>query len=179
MFLHLPLRQGNKIDIQTFPKTFDEIISLDVAAYTEVTTIRAILMVLAYQWTLLAAFLIGGKIGKFLCQGVSKVFKYKPSYYDELSGSRCYPYFYLWKNMLSSIFNKRKLFLYGYKPSVPVAFIYGKKKPFQLSSRKWENYLLEHERCEIHGVESGHWIMKESTDFLRNLILRRLKDIKK
>jgi len=179
MLLHLSIRQSNCVSIQTFPNTFDEIISLDVAAWVEVRSITAKLMVLAYQWTLAVAFLLNGKIGKFLCQGVSKFFKYRPPHFDELTGARCYPYFYLWRNMLTSILNKRKLFLYGYKPSVPVVFLYGKKKPFQFSSRKWENYLLEHERCEIHGVESGHWIMKEATDFLRNLIVRRLKDLKR
>ena len=81
--------------------------------------------------------MIGGKIGKFMCQGVSKFFKYTPKYFDELSGSRCYPYFYMWKNVITSIFNKRNSFLYRYVPSVPVVYLYAKKKPFQFGGKKW------------------------------------------
>ena len=111
-------------------------------AYAEVQSITAKLMVVAYQWILVSAFLIGGRPGEWICKGVSKFMKHKPKYFEELSGSRCYPYYYMWKNIFSSIFNKKKLFLYRYVPSAPVVYLYGKKKPFQFAGDKWKNYLL-------------------------------------
>jgi hypothetical protein len=90
-------------------------------------------MVLAYQIILIVAFIIGGLPGRLLCKGVSKFFKHTPKYFDELSGARCYPYFYLYKNMITSLFNKKKLFLRHYVPSAPVVYVYGKKKPFQFA----------------------------------------------
>ena len=128
---------------------------------------------------LLVSFLIGGRTGKFICQGVSKFMKHKPTYFDEISGARCYPYFYIWKNMITSTFDKKKLFLSNYIPSAPVVYLYGKNKPFQFAGNKWNNYILEHEHCELHGLDTGHWIMRSHNAFLTDLILRRLKSLKK
>ena len=135
-------------------------------------------MVIVYQWILIFAFLIGRLPGRLLCKGVSKFFKYTPKYFDELSGARCYPYFYLWKNMIQGIFDRRKIFLYHYSPSVPVVYVYGKKKPFQFAGEKWNNYLMEHDRCESHGVDCNHWIMNKYNVFLVDLITRRLKALR-
>jgi hypothetical protein len=104
------------------------------------------LRVLVYQMILVIAFLIGGFPGKLLCKGVSKFFRYTPKYMDELSGARCYPYFYFYKHMLLGIFDKNKRLLYKYTPSAPVVYIYGKKKAFQFGGEKWTNFLLEHEK---------------------------------
>ena len=152
---------------------------MDVPAYVEVQSITAKLMVLAYQWVLISAFLLGGRAGEWICKGVCKWAKHQPKYFNELSGARCYPYFYMWKNLFQSIFNKRNLFLYKYVPSAPVVYLYGKKKPFQFAGDKWNNYILEHERCELHGMESGHWIMNSCGSFLTDLITRRIKEIRK
>ena len=116
-------------------------------------------MVLIYQWLLVSAFLIGGRIGEWISKGFSKLMKHKPKYFDELSGARCYPYYYIWRNMLTSMFNKKKLYLSSYVPSAPVVYLYGKKTSFKTVGDKWKNYLLEHERCESHGLECEHWIM--------------------
>jgi hypothetical protein len=140
-----------------------------------VTGIAAKLMVLVYQFILITAFILGGAPGRFLCKGVSKFFKYNPKYFNELSGARCYPYFYLYKNMIQGLFNKNKLFLKGYTPSAPVVYVYGTKKPFQFAGNRWTNYLLENAKCENHGLDSGHWIMNKFGTFLTELIVRRLK----
>jgi hypothetical protein len=52
------------------------------------------------------AFIIGGYFGKLICKGISKFFGHTPKYFDELSGARCYPYFYFYKNKIQGIFNK-------------------------------------------------------------------------
>ena len=99
---------------------------MDVPAYGEINGIKAKFMVIFYQWALIIAFVIGGLPGKLICQAISRFFaRYQPKYFDELSGARCYPYYYLWKNMLSSILDKNKMFLYRYRPSAPIAYVYG------------------------------------------------------
>ena len=62
-------------------------------------------------------------------------------------------------------------------PSVPIVYIYGEKKPFQFHGDKWVHFLREHDKCEIHSLDSGHWIMNKHAKFLTDLILRRLKGI--
>lgn len=148
-------------------------------AYIELKGVTAILMVVTYQLILAIAFLVGGLPGRLLCKGVSKFFKYTPKYFDELSGARCYPYFYLFKNKIQGLLDKQKNFLYRYTPSAPVVYVYGKRKPFQFSGEKWTNYLLEHQGCEIHGLDCNHWIMNKFGLFLTDLITRRLKSIRK
>lgn len=97
---------------------------MDVPAGAEVTTLKAGLYVAAYQLYLTIAFLIGGSIGTFLTQKAVNFFKHDPPYKAAINSSQNYPYYYLWKNMLTTIFNKRKRFLAGYKPSAPIVYMY-------------------------------------------------------
>jgi len=122
-------------------------ITLDVPGMVEINGLLPKLFVFVYQFILIVAFLIGGRTGKFLTQGMSKFMKHKCSYLSEITGSRNYPYFYFYKNILSSIWNKSNLFLYRYKPSVPVVYLYAQKKPMSFHGKKWENYLLENDKC--------------------------------
>jgi hypothetical protein len=94
-----------------------------------------------------------------------------------MDGSRNYPYFYFYKNKISGLWDKSSLFLYRYRPSVPVVYLYGKKKPVSFHGRRWENYLLENEKCEIQGFDCGHWIMNKYGQAIVDIIVRRLKNI--
>ena len=123
----------------------------------------------------MVAFLLGGFLGKFLTQSVSKYFKYRPKYLNEIDSTRNYPYYYLYRNDILSLFNKSKALLYRYRPSVPIVYIYGTQKPFQFHGDRWLNYLKENEGCEAYGMETGHWIMNKYASFLNELIRRRLK----
>jgi hypothetical protein len=127
--------------LKTFPKYFNQIIAMDVPAYVELTRISQTLFVLAYQLFLIIAFLIGGPIGRIMTQSLVKIFKHRPPYIDQINSSRNYPYFYMFKNKIQSVFNKEKNMLYKYVPSVPIVYLYAKIKPFQFHGDKWMNYL--------------------------------------
>ena len=88
-------------------------------------------MVVTYQLYLVIAFLIGGPIGKTMTQAFAKFSKHNPPYFEQVNANRNYPYYYYWKNKIKGLISKQNLFLYGYKPSVPVVYLYGKNKPFQ------------------------------------------------
>lgn len=120
---------------------------MDVPAYVELTTISQILFVMVYQLFLVIAFIIGGPIGRFMTQAFAKVNKHNPPYFDQINGSRNYPYFYMFKNKVVSALNKEKGMLYKYVPSVPIVYLYAKKKPFQFHGNKWLNYLNETPNC--------------------------------
>jgi hypothetical protein len=110
---------------------------MDVPAQMEFPPSRWAFFILFYQWTLAFAFLIGGSIGKFITQKMVKYMKYKPAYFDSITGAGNYPYYYLWKNMFLSIFKLRTPYLKNYRPSVPITYLYGGKKPFQFHGKKW------------------------------------------
>jgi len=90
---------------------------------------------------LIIGFLFGGLIGRLITQGMCKFYSYSPKYFDDIDGSRNYPYFYLYLNKVRGLFDKTKLFLYRYTPSVPIVYVYGTKKPFSFHGDKWLNYL--------------------------------------
>jgi hypothetical protein len=104
---------------------------MDVPAYTQLSTMSQVLYVMAYQLYLIVAFLIGGPIGKIMTQTLIKLFKHSPPYADQITAARNYPYFYFHKNRIQALFNKEKSMLHKYVPSVPVVYLYAKKKPFQ------------------------------------------------
>ena len=103
-----------------------------------------------------------------------KVFKHKPPYADKVNASQNYPYYYLWRNILLSKIKLRTRYLAGYKPSVPVTYLYGANKPFQFHGPKWMN-MVEQSGGEVHKMEAGHWFMKKYAKFITDLIQRRLK----
>jgi len=147
---------------------------MDVPAYAELSTVSQTLFVLAYQLFLVLAFLVGGPIGRIMTQSLVKIFQYTPPYFDQINSSRNYPYFYFIKNRILGFIKKEKNFLYKYVPSVPVVYLYAKKKPFQFHGQKWMNYLNNTPNCEVHGFDAGHWFMKKYNKFIIELINRRL-----
>lgn len=120
---------------------------MDVPAYTQLSTLSQVLYVMAYQIYLIVAFLIGGPIGRIMTQTLVKIFKHNPPYADQITAARNYPYFYFHKNKIQTLLNKEKNMLYKYVPSVPVVYLYAKKKPFQFHGEKWLNYLANTPNC--------------------------------
>ena len=147
---------------------------MDVPAYVELTTLTQKLMVIAYQLYLVIAFLVGGQIGKTMTQAFAKISKHNPPYFDEITSARNYPYFYMFKNRILSLFNKDKLFLNRYVPSCPIVYLYAKKKPFQFHGEKWMKFLDSTPNCEVHSFDAGHWFMKKYDKFVLELINRRI-----
>lgn len=147
---------------------------MDVSAYIELKTISQILFVIAYQLFLVLAFIIGGPIGRFMTQAFAKFNKHYPPYFDQINGNRNYPYFYFFKNRIASLLNKQKGFLHKYVPSVPIVYLYAKKKPFQFHGDRWLNYLKDTPNCQVHGFDAGHWFMKKYNKFVIELINRRV-----
>ena len=105
-------------------------ITLDIPAYIELKTIAAKIIYVIYQWILVFAFLIGGRVRSGISKAICKGGKYYPKYFEDISGARCYPYYYSWKNTILSFIGIRRKMLSGYNPSVPIVFIYGEKKVF-------------------------------------------------
>lgn len=65
---------------QKFPGFFSQVIMMDVPAVIQLKTIKQVLYVFLYQMFLIIAFLIGGRIGKTVTQGLMKAFKHNPPY---------------------------------------------------------------------------------------------------
>ena len=110
---------------------------MDVPGVAEVKGLKPVLYVLCYQMYLAIAFLIGGPIGRIMTQKLCGIFRHSPPYLSNISGAQNYPYYYLWKNVVLGGLKLRPRYLKGYKPSVPIVYLYAAKKPFQFDGGKW------------------------------------------
>lgn len=146
---------------------------MDVPGKVELKSVKEIFYVLAYQLTLIIAFLIGGKIGQFITQSLVKLFRHNPPYAAQINSSQNYPYFYMFKNEILSKLKRSTRFLAGYHPSVPVTYLYGAIKPFQFHGAKWIK-MVEESGGEVHKIEGGHWFMKKYAKFITDLIIKKL-----
>jgi hypothetical protein len=74
---------------------------------------------------LIFAFLVGGWPGRKITQLLSVFMRHQPKYLWEISGAQNYPYYYLYRNRIVSLFDKSEAYLRKYRPSVPVVYVYG------------------------------------------------------
>lgn len=119
---------------QKYPNYMAEMITLDVGGHLQPTA-KELLMILSYQWTFAACFILsllpflGNWAGTLLASLYMRfVLGFRPP--QNYSAKLNYPYFYFHKNKILNIRNRSKLYLAGYQPSVPVVFMYGSRKPF-------------------------------------------------
>ncbi|CAM9774310.1 unnamed protein product [Discosporangium mesarthrocarpum] len=130
------------------PQLVSKVVALDVGGQMKPTLLEAILIV-AYQFWLALAFLLGRPIGDFMTRVLA----------PEGKASICYPYFRTWAEIL-------RLKPPGpFLPKCPVLFAYGGKgfkKWIRFHSDKW---LRDVRAKSGSGVVSfptaGHWFMRE------------------
>jgi pimeloyl-ACP methyl ester carboxylesterase len=154
-----------------YPGTITDLLSLDVGTGIE-KTITGYLYFLGYQSYLASNFLIGGAIGKLLTRlFISNKNVYGNTLEDEMriDSSWNYLYFHFWKNLFTHL-----KILKNYRPSCPVAFVYGTQKFMMFHDNKFINMINENKNSEVHGVESDHWVMENYSKFLVDLIQRRI-----
>lgn len=137
------------------PELVARVASIDVAPHYEPSP-RAIAGIIAYQWWLFGAFVVGGAIGDWMTRRFAKI-AHAPRDAGELDAWMNYPYRNIWADLFSGRARKQ---LEGYLPTCPLLFVYGEKKPFPFHSAKW----LDHVRSvggEVVGLPCGHWVPVE------------------
>lgn len=83
-----------------------------------------------------------------------------------------YPYFHLWKSVLSKNVGKAtEIADYG----TPFLFIYGKDKKVWFHAKSWEQELLAQNKGQVESVPGGHWFMQSSPDIVNNKVHNWLK----
>ena len=167
---------------EKYPGYLYDIVSLDIGLGRDTKPISkfifAFCFTILYQMYLLIAFIIGGFIGKYMTMlFLSLIIKsgYRPSNYKEIDSSFNYMYYYLIKRMILGMCNNKKKILNNYKPSCPMAFIFGLNKPFMFHSEQFLRSLMEKDKCEVHGVKGGHWVMLKYKELILDVIKRRAK----
>lgn len=60
--------------------------------------------------------------------------------------------------------------------SMPVLFLYGKRKSFMFHSERWLKQLEDTPGCESLGLEAGHWLMRQQPEAFNGAVRRWLDE---
>lgn len=135
------------------PTLVRKLVALDIGQHSKPTP-KGILILLAYQWTLMTAYILPSVVGNLLTRLVATVF-HAPAAAKVHSGMN-YLYCQTWKLLLTG---KADSLRRWNPPSVPVLYLYGLNKPLFFHSPRW----LAHCDSQKHGggkvvpYNGGHW----------------------
>ncbi len=144
------------------PELVSRVAGLDVAPHLEPGPAAA-LGVIAYQWWLIAAFVLGGPVGDWMTRTLAIAIG-APLPRKQINSWMNYPYRNVWQDIFSG---RARAQLDDYWPRIPLLFVYGKEKPFPFHSDKWIDH-VENTGGKVVGLECGHWV-PESPDLGRLL----------
>jgi len=135
------------------PELVSKIIGVDIGdtgrAHVRSLSAKAKAMIVGYQWWLVAAWIIGGPIGRWMTRWIARAMRCRsdPRYIDSRMD---YPYYIAWTNAHGGYRDMVK-----FEPKVPMLFIYGKRKPFMFHTPAWAD------ARETRAFDTGHWVMTE------------------
>lgn len=136
------------------PELANRVAGLDVAPHVEPGP-AAILGIIAYQWWLVAAFLVGGPIGDWMTRSLAVAMK-APAPAARITAWMNYPYRNVWRDMFAGRGRNETA---DYWPRVPLLFVYGRKKPFPFHSRQWLAHVEDNGTAL--GLDCDHWVQRD------------------
>jgi len=150
---------------KTHPDLIDRVVALDVGGHVGRPGPKAAAMLAAYQWALIASWFVGGIVppmGNAMSRAVGRVVRVPRRQRGNIRSRFNYSYFYLWRGMLLPWM--RGNILGRYRPTRPILYLYGERKPLMFHSAKWFE-ILEETGGRAEGLASaGHWLMETHPD---------------
>jgi pimeloyl-ACP methyl ester carboxylesterase len=137
------------------PELVAAVAGLDIAPHLE-PSFAATLGIIAYQWWLIAAFLLDGAIGDWMTRAFARAAQ-APMPPAQINSWMNYPYRNVWREIVA---DRGRNPLESYWPRVPLLFAYGKDKPFPFHSEKWLQYVEGSGGIAV-GLDCGHWVPKD------------------
>lgn len=109
--------------------------------------------IVAYQLWLALAWRIGGGLGDRMARGMAARMRV-PLPPERVHARMGYPYWLAWTGGLSAT--------KPFQPTVPMLYVYGRRKPFQFQSRAWCKALAAQPGSAVHKLDAGHWVMRDA-----------------
>jgi pimeloyl-ACP methyl ester carboxylesterase len=156
---------------QKYPERFERMTAMDVGGHLQPIGLKASLMIIGYQWSLVACWLVGGLIpplGKSMTRGVARVVGVPARQRANLRSRYNYPYFYFWRGSLLPW--KRNSVLGRYRPKCPVLYLFGERKPLMFHSRKWLRIVADSGGGARGIAGAGHWFMETHADEVNRMM---------
>lgn len=138
---------------QRHPELASRVAFLDIAPHVK-PGIGAMLGIIAYQWWLVGAFVIDGAIGDWMTRALAGAMQ-APAPRARITSWMNYPYRNVWRDILTG--RARQQQGGNYWPTVPLLFVYGKRKPFPFHSEKWLAH-VERTGGSVAALDCGHWV---------------------
>ncbi len=143
------------------PQLIARMVALDVGGHAKPGSLKAMLFMISYQWTLIFCWLIGGMLpplGNILSRSLGRLIRVPSRQVAELKSRFNYPYFYFWRGMFLP---RWKSSLLGYyRPTCPLLYLYGLAKPVMFHSERWLKIVAK-AGGRSAGIEgAGHWFME-------------------
>ena len=156
---------------QAHPERIERMAALDIGGHLGRPGLKPALMIMGYQWALIACWLVGGLVpalGRLMSHGVARVIRVPVRQRSTIRSRYNYPYFYLWRNMLLPW--KRRHLLLNYRPRCPVLFLWGERKPVMFHSDKWRR-IVAAGGGQSEGIPgAGHWFMETHPEIVNGRI---------
>ena len=146
---------------QAHPGLVSRMVALDVGGHLGRPGLKTALMVIGYQWSLIAAWLLGGVIpplGDRLARAVGRVVRVPAPQRARIRSRFGYLYYYFWRDQLLPW--KRAGLLHGYRPNAPLLYLWGERKPLQFHSPRWLEIVAASGGRAEGVADAGHWLME-------------------
>ena len=142
------------------------------SAYLQQLSLREKLLISGYQLWLAVAWKLGPlwpsmatRMTRFMAKAVGCR---TPA--ETIGWQMNYPYAMQWlgtKGGLRGVARVNKLL----GAELPTLFIYGKQKPFMFHSTQWITHLAKTPGSAAHGLEAGHWLMRQRPEAFNVLLV--------
>lgn len=137
---------------QRHPELAARVAYLDIAPHVE-PGVGAMLGIIAYQWWLIGAFIVDGALGDWMTRALAGAMR-APAPRARVTSWMNYPYRNIWREILSGRARRQAT---GYWPTVPLLFVYGRRKPFPFHSQQWLDH-VERTGGTVAALDCGHWV---------------------
>lgn len=133
-------------------------------------SIKAKMMILAYQLWLAFAWRLGGHLGDRMARWMARLAR-APAAPQNIRASVGYPYAVKWFRVKGGFGALRT-----YDPKVPMLFFYGERKPFMFHSTAWRDKLATRPGSRVMGLPTGHWVMVQQQEAFNEAMLAWLAE---
>jgi pimeloyl-ACP methyl ester carboxylesterase len=133
-------------------------------------SIKAKLMVVAYQWWLALAWRLGDRLGDRMARWMAALAR-APAPPQNIGAQMGYPYAVRWFGVKGGFATLR-----AFDAQVPMLFFYGERKPFMFHSTAWRDRLAAKPGNRVIGLPTGHWVMVQRPKEFNEAVLSWLAE---
>ena len=142
------------------PERVARIVSVDIGdynsdAYRRSLSVKAKVLVFAYQFWLAVAWTVGGATADAMTRWMARKAR-SPAVASAIGWQMNYPYAMIWFGVMGGFRGAAPV-----TPGCPMLFIYGKRKPFMFHSVDWLTTLGTRSGCAVQPFSTGHWVMAQ------------------